>query len=65
MGTGAGSSRDHYRVTIVKPSSVSVSIPRDSSPLPNEIFVEEIYGVLGRPVVYCSCGNLLLGFEGT
>ena len=44
MGTGNGCSRDPDGVTIGKPYLASVSVPRESSPLPNEIFVVEADG---------------------
>ena len=65
MGTGARRIRNHDRVTVGKPSSESVSIPRDISPSVNDIFVEETDWEGGGPVVYFSCGNFLLEFGGT
>ena len=65
VGTGDGGRRNRDRVTIRKPSSASISIPSYSSPLHDEIFVEEKDGEGGEPVVYCSCGKLIFYFGGT
>ena len=51
MVDGTGGIIDRNRVNMVKPVSESVSIPRYSSPLPNEMLAEETDGELHRPVV--------------
>ena len=62
MGTGTGRSINCDVITIGKPSSESVSIPCDSSPSPNDIYVEETEREGGGPVLYCSFRNFLLDF---
>ena len=65
MGNIADVNRDHNRVTIGKPSSEYISIPRDINHSSIGMFVEEIDGEGGGTVVYCSCGHLLFNLRGT